>query len=99
MTHEEFMKDLREKNAKGLQFGIDRGWWESLDENNNPVPFPIVFNRSDFSDYALTGHALVKAGIATSVKEAKRNGWTQPLECKTYKIKKPFLRIIKILDK
>lgn len=38
-----FLDEVKDRNVKGLQLGIDLGWWEAVDWNRmTPIPFPDV---------------------------------------------------------
>lgn len=85
------MDDLRARNLRSLQDGVAAGWWQDVDADAQaPV---LVRRRSDFHDTALMAHAVVEMGAASSVKQAKRNGWNRPLEAGAIRIGTRIMRI------
>lgn len=70
---QDWLDELKKKNIEFMksQNGV---WWESLDDRNNPVPFPIVVSKSSFGDRQTMAHVLVSIGIFPSLSEAKKNG-------------------------
>jgi hypothetical protein len=55
----------------------------------------VIVNISDFPPNATTAHVAAKLGLFPSIGQARKNGWTEPLEVgKIIKAKKGTMRII-----
>lgn len=80
MTDEEFLAKVRADNLAAMQRGVEMGWWESVNEKGDPVPFAKVFRKSDFAAHMTMAHVVEAAGWFTSASDAKRNGWNRPIE-------------------
>jgi len=64
--------------------GVANGWWESVDAD---AKLPVrVFNRSDFHETATWAHVWHRVGKFGSVKEAKRAGFGNKLDCGTQRL-------------
>lgn len=97
MTDEEFLEHARQKSIEGAHRGVREGWWESVNERGEPVPFPIKVLASSLPANATMAHALAKANIFTSISEARKNGWNKPLEFGLLEFKRKKMRV-QIID-
>lgn len=90
-----WFEELKERNARNLQAGIEQGWWEFV-ENGVPIPFATIIKRSDFHEKATMADILVKLGLFPSLTEARKNGKATPIILGEHRIKMKngFKRII-----
>lgn len=86
--------DLKFLNLQNMHKGMKLGWWKSVDEKGNPVPFPIILHFRDFPEKSFMSHAMVKAGLFESVNDARKNGWNKPLEKGIFKVKRKVVKIV-----
>jgi len=89
-THEEYMVALREHNAACMQVGVAWGWWESVDDRGNPVPFPAEFSRSE---HPTMGTIMVALKVFPSVTQARKNNMDGPSQLGTYTVGRKRIRI------
>ncbi len=90
--HEAFLKELRERNQRGVLFGAEQGWWD-VDDGGNMLAPPIIIDSADLPDDALMAHVMAKAGIFPSVTRARKNGWDKPLTKGLVTVTKKKIRI------
>ncbi len=92
--HTAFMENLRRQNREGVIEGFLEGWWD-LDEDGNMAAPAQVFRISDFAEVKnpLMAHVMAKAGIFTSVGQARKNGWNKPLTTGEWTVTKKKIRI------
>lgn len=92
--HTALMEDLRHRNQEEVIEGFLDGWWD-LDEDGNMLAPVKVFNLSDFTEVKnpLMAHVMAKAGIFTSVGQARKNGWDKPLTTGEWSVTKKKIRI------
>jgi len=92
--HAAFMEDLRRRNEEAIIEGFLDGWWD-LDEDGNMVAPAQVFHISDFAEVKnpLLAHVMAKAGIFSSVGQARKNGWEKPLTVGEWCVTKKKIRI------
>lgn len=94
MTDEEFLAHARQQSIEGAHRGVREGWWESVNERGEPVPFPIEVSVSSLPANATMAHALAKAGVFSSVSEARKNGWNKPIELGLVEFKRNKKRVM-----
>lgn len=80
-----------------MQFGIANGWWPDYNDKG-PLDFPRIVRRSALPHGARMSHAIFAAGFASSVSDARRNGWDKPLQGGVHIIDKMQHRIKIVLD-
>ncbi len=90
MTETEFRAYISQKIDSGLKLGVELGWWESVDwTKREPVPWPTRLKISELEPHELTmAHIMHKIGAFNSVGDARRNGWSKPVEHGEFKYKK-----------
>jgi hypothetical protein len=92
--HDTFLNEMKDKNSINMKTGQISGWWESIDERGNPVPFPIIVSVSDFGPKDTMAHVLAKLEIFPSVGEARKNGHNKPIKLGEYFLMKRTKRIL-----
>lgn len=71
-TDEEFLAFVKAWNTEAMFFGVSQGWWETVDAQGNPVPFPTEFKLSEHPTLA---SIVVELGIFPSITQARKNGF------------------------
>lgn len=92
--HAAFMEDLHRRHQEGVIEGFLNGWWD-LDKDGNMAAPAKIFKLSDFAEVKnpLIAHVMAKAGIFTSVGQARKNGWDKPLTSGEWYVTKKKIRI------
>ena len=92
---EPFMEEIRRRTRADLIEGWLDGWWD-LDDDFNPVPKAKVFRIQDFPEGALMAHVMAAAEIFPSVSQARKNGWSDPIQEGEWQVtkKKILIRVI-----
>ena len=92
--HAVLIERIRRENQEGVIEGFLNGWWD-LDEDGNMAAPAQVFKLSDFADVKnpMMAHVMAKAGIFTSISQARKNGWDKPLVEGEWTVTKKKLRI------
>ena len=78
--HAAFLEKIRKRNQEEVIEGFLDGWWD-LDDDGNMIAPVQTFKLSDFDDVKvpMMAHVMAKAGIFTSIGQARKNGWYKPL--------------------
>ena len=92
--HAAFMERIKREHQEFVIEGFLEGWWD-LDEDGNMAAPAQVFHISDFAEVKnpLMAHVMAKAGIFTSVGQARKNGWNKPLTSGEWTVTKKKIRI------
>ncbi len=93
----EFLKECHTKTMKFMHQGVIWGFWESFTENGVPIPFPIKVSLKDLPEKPFMSHVLVKAGVFTTISEARQRGFNQPATLGIHVVTKKKIRI-EVLD-
>ena len=70
ITQEDFLNYLKEYNSVRMKCGIEQGWWESVSDNGEPIPFPTEFKLSEHPNIETI---VVELGMFSSVTQARKN--------------------------
>ena len=93
-TEEEFRARNKRNIKRGFDYGISQGWFESVDENDRPLPFPIVLELRELEqEFTTLAQVFADIGVFPSIGEAKRNGWDKPLTVGEWDFPKKHKRI------
>lgn len=79
---------LKEHNERQLRFGMDMGWWESV-ENGQPIPWPVTIEVSTLHEKATMANVMVMLGLFESVSQARKAGKDTPLVLGEHRFKRP----------